>query len=70
MQNVNSKAKRTVYNVLVQGWGDSEEAFYNCGTFSTHAKAQQHVEKLLQEWEADGSERSDVVWDIEAQVVA
>jgi hypothetical protein len=54
-----------VYIVQVQGWGDSEDEFYNCGAFSTRAKAEAHVETLLDQWEADGQDRDDVVYEIE-----
>lgn len=70
MQNVNSKQQQKVYNVLVQGWGDDEEQFYSCGVYNTHIKAMQRMQQLLDEWEENGGERNDVVWDIEAQFVA
>ena len=54
-----------VYIVQVQGWGDSEDEFYNCGAFSTRKKAEAHVETLLAQWEADGGDRADVVYEIE-----
>lgn len=54
-----------VYIVQVQGWGDSEDEFYNMGTCSTRAKANALVEELLTQWEADGCDRDDVVYEIE-----
>ncbi len=54
-----------VYIVQVQGWGDSEDQFYNCGAFSTRDRAEAHVETLLDQWEADGQDRDDVVYEIE-----
>ena len=54
-----------VYIVQVQGWGDREDEFYNMGTCSTQAKAEALVEELLQDWEADGQDRADVVYEIE-----
>jgi hypothetical protein len=54
-----------VYIVKVQGWGDSEDEFYNFGVRSTKAKAKALVEELLQGWEADGNDRDDVVYDVE-----
>ena len=54
-----------IYNVQVQGWGDREDEFYNMGTCSTRAKAEALVEELLQDWEADGQDRADVVYEIE-----
>lgn len=59
-----------VYIVQVQGWGDSEDQFYNCGVFKSATKAHAHVETLLQEWEADGGDREDVVYDVEIHTVA
>ena len=60
---------KSVYIVMVQGWGDREEEFYNCGTFSTKAKALAGVEEMLQDWEADGGDRADVVYEIERSPV-
>lgn len=60
---------RKVYIVQVQGWGDSEDEFYNCGTYSTRAKALAGVEELLTDWESDGGDRADVVYEIEESVV-
>jgi hypothetical protein len=54
-----------VYIVEVEGWGESEDEFYNMGTYSTRAKAEAKVEKLLTEWEEDGNDRDDVVWQID-----
>ena len=56
---------KKVYIVQVQGWGDREEEFYNMGACSTRAKAEKLVEELLQQWEADGCDRADVVYEIE-----
>lgn len=58
-----------VYLVQVQGWGDSEDQFYVCGAFSTLAKAEAHVETLLSQWEEDGGDRADVVYEIEPVTV-
>ena len=60
---------RKVFIVQVQGWGDNEDEFYNCGTYSTRAKAEAGVEELLTDWEADGNDRADVVYEIEESVV-
>ena len=60
---------KTVYILQIQGWGDREEEFYNCGTFATRAGAEAELEQLLQDWEADGSDRADVVYEIEATTV-
>jgi hypothetical protein len=54
-----------VYIVEVEGWGESEDEFYNMGTYSTRAKAEAKVEKLLTQWEEDGNDRDDVVWQID-----
>ena len=54
-----------IYIVKVQGWGDSEDEMYNFGLFSTKAKAEAHVETLLEYWETDGNDRADVVYEIE-----
>jgi hypothetical protein len=54
-----------VYIVEVQGWGDDEDEFYNMGACSTQAKAEALVEELLAEWEEDGNDRDDVVWQID-----
>ena len=59
-----------VYIVQVQGWGDREDEFYNCGTFATRAKAEAGVEALLADWESDGGDRADVVYEIEEHIVA
>jgi hypothetical protein len=64
-----AKAKQ-VYIVQIQGWGDDEDEFYNMGTFSTRAKAEAGLEEMLQEWEDNGSDRDDVVYEIEEHVVA
>ena len=63
-----AKAK-TVFIVQVQGWGDSEDEFYNMGTCSTRKKAEALVEELLQEWEAKGFGRDEVVYEIEESVL-
>lgn len=57
------------YIVMVQGWGDSEDEFYPCGAYSTRAKAEAGVEELLAQWEADGGDRADVVYEIEPMTV-
>ena len=46
-----------VYIVQVQGWGDSEDEFYNVGAYSTRARAEAALEELLDQWEDDGGER-------------
>lgn len=56
---------KKVYIVEVEGWGESEDEFYNMGTYSTRAKAEAKVEKLLKQWEEDGNDRDDVVWQID-----
>ena len=58
-----------VYILQVQGWGDSEDEFYNVAAFSTRALADAHVEVLLESWEEDGGDRADVVYDIEVITV-
>ena len=58
-----------VYIVQIQGWGDSEDEFYNMGAYSTRAKAEAALEEHLQQWEADGMDRDDVVSDIEVITV-
>lgn len=58
-----------IYIVQVQGWGDREDEFYNMGTCSTRTKAEALVEELLQDWEADGQDRADVVYEIEEMTV-
>ena len=58
-----------VYIVQVQGWGDSEDEFYNVGAYSTRAKAEAALEDLLVQWEADGGERDEVVHEIEVITV-
>jgi hypothetical protein len=62
--------QKTVYIVQIQGWGDREEEFYNCGTYATRKKAEAGVEECLQGWEADGGDRADVVYEIEEHAVA
>ena len=53
------------YNVMIQGWGDDEDEFYSMGVFKTRAKAEAQLEKCLQNWEEDGENRADVVYEIE-----
>ena len=60
---------KVVYQLMIQGWGDREEEFYECGTYSTLKRAKEEMEKLLQEWEAGGSDRADVVYEIERTAV-
>ena len=63
-----AKAK-SVFIVQVQGWGDREDEFYNCGTCTTLAKAKAKVEELLLDWEENGGDREDVVYEIEESVL-
>jgi hypothetical protein len=58
-----------VYIVQIQGWGDVEDEFYNMGTYSTRAKAEAALEEMLQQWEADGCDRDDVVYEIDVNTV-
>lgn len=58
-----------VYIVQIQGWGDSEDEFYNMGAYSTRAKAETALEEMLQQWEADGCDRDDVVYEIDVNTV-
>jgi hypothetical protein len=57
-----TKAKN-IYVVQVQGWGDSEDAFYNTGAYTTKALAAKAVKQLVAEALADGLD--DVVTNIE-----
>jgi len=57
------------YIVQIQGWGDDEDEFYNFGAYSTQALAEAKVEELLQDWELDGNDRDDVVYEIEEMTV-
>jgi hypothetical protein len=57
-----TKAKN-IYVVQVQGWGDSEDAFYNTGAYTTQALATKAVKQLRAEALADGLD--DVVTNIE-----
>jgi len=57
------------YVVMVQGWGDDEDEFYPCGAYSTKAKADKAVDELLAQWEADGGDRDDVVYEIEPMTI-
>ena len=52
-----------VYVVQVQGWGDSEDAFYNTGAYTTRALATKAVKQLVAEAHTDGLD--DVVTQIE-----
>jgi len=36
-----------VYIVQIQGWGDSEDEFYNMGTYSTRSKAEAALEDVV-----------------------
>ena len=58
-----------VYIVQVQGWGDDEDEMYNMGAYSTRARAEAALEDLLQGWEEDGGDRSEVVHEIEVVTV-
>jgi len=58
-----------VYIVMIQGWGDSEDEFYNMGAYSTRAKAEAALEEMLQQWEEDGGDRADVVYEIDVNTV-
>ena len=58
-----------VYTVQIQGWGDREEEFYNCGTYSTRAKAEAALEEMLVQWEEDGGNRADVFYEIDVNTV-
>lgn len=58
-----------VYTVQIQGWGDREDEFYNCGTYSTRAKAETALEEMLVQWEEDGGDREDVVYEIDVNTV-
>ena len=58
-----------VYIVQIQGWGDSEDEFYNMGAYSTRAKAEAALEDMLQQWEEDGGDRADVVYEIDVNTV-
>jgi len=58
-----------IYIVQIQGWGDSEDEFYNMGAYSTRAKAEAALEEMLQQWEADGGDRADVVYEIDVNTV-
>ena len=58
-----------VYIVQIQGWGDREDEFYNCGTYSTRAKAELALEEMLVQWEEDGMDRADVVYEIDVNTV-
>jgi hypothetical protein len=60
---------KKVFIVQVQGWGDSEDEFYNMGAYSTRAKAEAALEELLVQWEEDGQDRADVVHEIEVITV-
>ena len=59
---------KTIFVVQVQGWGDSEDAIYNVGAFSTRALADAHVTQLTAEALADGLD--NVVTEIEELVLA
>jgi hypothetical protein len=56
--------KTTVFILQVQGWGDSEDAFYNTGAFSSRELAEAAETRLRAEALADGLE--DVVTEIES----
>ena len=58
-----------IYIVQIQGWGDDESEFYNMGTFSTRAKAEAALEEMLVQWEEDGGDRADVVYEIDVNTV-
>jgi hypothetical protein len=64
-----SKQMSKTYIVQIQGWGDREDEFYNMGAYSTRAKAEAALEDLLVQWEADGCDREDVVYEIEPMTI-
>jgi hypothetical protein len=59
-----------IYALMILGWGDREDEFYNCGTYDSLAKAEAGAEEALAEWEANGGDRTEVVWEIEELIVA
>ena len=64
-----SKAK-SVFIVYVQGFGDREDEFYNCGVCATQAKAEAKVEEILLDWEENGGQRDEVEYYVEESAVA
>ena len=58
-----------VYTLRIKGWGDSEDEMYSFGIFSTRKKAEARLEEMLEDWENDGNERDDVVWEIDEDKV-
>jgi hypothetical protein len=60
---------KTVYAVMIEGWGDREDVFYNCGTHKTRKAAEAALEAMLVDWEDSGCSRDDVVWEIEELAV-
>ena len=58
-----------VYTLRIKGWGDSEDDYYSFGVFSTQAKAEARLEEHLADWEEDGNDRDDVVWEIDEDKV-
>jgi hypothetical protein len=61
--------KVTVYQLMIQGWGDNEDDFYSFGTFNTRKKAEDAMESHLKDWASNGQDRNDVVWEIEEHEV-
>jgi len=58
-----------MYIVQVQGYGNKEDQFCSVGVYSTRAKAEATIEKLLVGWEADGGNRDEIVYEIEEHIL-
>jgi hypothetical protein len=46
---------QTIFVVQAQGFGDSEDAFYNIAAFSTQKLADAHIAELEEQDEAEGN---------------
>ena len=56
---------QNIYIVQALGWGDSEDEFYNVGTFSTEEKAKAYMQQLQNEWVADNGDLTGCELQIE-----
>lgn len=59
----------SVFTIFVQGWGDNEEEMYALGVYASRKAAEAGMKEMLVQWEEDGGDADDVVWEIEENVL-
>ena len=67
--NTRGAYMQKVYIVQVRGWGDDEDAMYNISGHTTRELADEALEALLAEAEADGLEWADIESNIEVLTI-